>query len=73
MLFRAWETWCDERNYKAGDAGTFGRNLLAAHPDINPNARDSGPGRLWHYKGIGLNPEERDGPVPFGRRLAGLS
>jgi putative DNA primase/helicase len=72
-LYQAWASWCVDRGSKPGDAATFGRNLLAAHPEINPNARGGAPGRPWLYKGIGLKPVEWDGPVPFGKGLAGPS
>jgi putative DNA primase/helicase len=49
-LFRAWQDWCDMHGYKAGPAQVFGRNLLAALPQVRVRGR--APSRF--YEGVGL-------------------
>jgi putative DNA primase/helicase len=72
-LYQAWHAWCDEGGYNAGDTGTFTRNLVAAYPQVRSNGRGSGVGRPRVYKGIGLKPDEDEGPTPLSRRPCGPS
>src|SRR5262249_30270783 len=54
-LFERWQFWCSESGRQAGDAATFGRNLLAAVPGIKQTQpRGDGAGRVPTYTGIRL-------------------
>lgn len=56
-IFNGWKTWCNDRGYKHGNEATFGKNLLAAFPEITGSSRSSQIHRPWQYKGIELRPD----------------
>lgn len=54
-LFAAWRTWCEANGRKeAGTIQTFGRDLLAALPQIRRVRPQVGDERYRGYEGIGL-------------------
>jgi putative DNA primase/helicase len=53
-LFELWRLWCNESGHEAGSVATFGRNLLAAFPEIQSARPREGGGRINNYSGIGL-------------------
>jgi putative DNA primase/helicase len=55
-LFGAWQEWCRRRNKQAGDQGTFGKNLRAAHPHLRDSQPREGGEKVRKYVGISLGP-----------------
>ena len=54
-LYQRWTQWCGKTGREQpGDAGTFGRNLLAAEANIRSSQRRAGEKRVPTYLGIGL-------------------
>jgi putative DNA primase/helicase len=53
-LFEAWRRWCQDSGNEPGSIGTFGRNLLAAFPDVRSSRPRDGEARVLTYLGIGL-------------------
>ena len=53
-LFEAWRVWCDHQGLHAGSSAVFGRELIAAEPQvrtIRPGSRDD---RRRAYRGVRL-------------------
>jgi putative DNA primase/helicase len=53
-LFEAWREWCVGSGHEPGSVSTFGRNLLAAFPEIQSARPREAGNRLNTYAGIGL-------------------
>jgi putative DNA primase/helicase len=68
-LFGHWRMWCAAQGRQhAGDAASFGRDLRAAHPEIEMVQRRTDKGRLRFYRGIRLQADALARMVPpFGR------
>jgi putative DNA primase/helicase len=54
MLFELWRRWCSESGHEPGSMETFGRNLLAAFPEVQSSRPRDGGTRVTVYRGIGL-------------------
>jgi putative DNA primase/helicase len=54
-LFERWREWCADSGHEPGSEPTFGKNLLAAFPEIRSTRPRIGPTRYMEYAGIGLN------------------
>jgi putative DNA primase/helicase len=54
-LFFLWREWCNECGHEPGSAATFGRNLMAAFPEIQSSRPREGSSRVNSYTGIGRN------------------
>jgi putative DNA primase/helicase len=52
-LYFSWKQWCENHGHEPGSTGIFGRNLIAACPDID-TIRENKGNRSWMYQGIGL-------------------
>src|SRR5262249_33337939 len=54
-LFEKWQMWCSKNGReRPGDAATFGRNLLAALPEVKQSQPRDGEKRVPTYVGVGL-------------------
>jgi putative DNA primase/helicase len=53
-LFEAWRGWCTASGHEPGSVSTFGRNLLAAFPEVQSARPREAGSRLNTYAGIGL-------------------
>jgi putative DNA primase/helicase len=53
FLFQEWQGWCEEHGHQPGNDATFGRNLMAAFPQIQ-SGREGTQRRAWLYEGIGM-------------------
>jgi putative DNA primase/helicase len=53
-LFELWRRWCDDSGHEPGSVATFGRNLMAAYPDIRSSRPREAGGRANFYTGIGM-------------------
>lgn len=54
-LYQEWTAWCmGEGRHHAGDAATFGRDLIAAQPGIRSCQPREGRRRKHTYRGIGV-------------------
>ena len=58
-LFLAWREWCTEQGRdRPGTKSSFGRDLKAAHPELNvTQPREEGRQLRRHYQGVRLKPE----------------
>jgi len=52
-LFDDWRLWCDISGHEKGSVATFGRNLMAAFPEIRSSRPRDGGTRINAYLGIG--------------------
>lgn len=57
-LYQAWCYWSDANHSYVGDAGTFGKNLRSAFPEIPKRRLGSGEDRIYVYAGIRLLEEQ---------------
>jgi putative DNA primase/helicase len=53
-LFEEWRGWCNASGHEPGSVATFGRNLMAAFPEVQSARPREAAGRLNSYVGIGL-------------------
>ena len=53
-LFTEWRIWCNDCGHEPGNQATFGRNLMAAYPDVQSIRPREGISRLMTYRGISL-------------------
>jgi putative DNA primase/helicase len=58
-LFLAWREWCTEQGRdRPGTKSSFGRDLKAAHPELNvTQPREEGRQLRRHYQGVRLKPD----------------
>jgi putative DNA primase/helicase len=53
-LYVEWKTWCTDHGYESGNDANFGKNLLAAYPQVNSGRLSRAAGRQYRYVGIGI-------------------
>jgi putative DNA primase/helicase len=53
-LYETWRLWCNESGHEPGSVATFGRNLMAAVPEVQSSRPREGGARVNSYLGIGL-------------------
>jgi len=53
-LFETWRRWCQESGHEPGSLATFGRNLMAAFPEVQSSRPREDGTRVNTYAGIGL-------------------
>ncbi len=53
-LFEVWRSWCTDSGHEPGNVATFGRNLMAAFPEVQSSRPREGGSRVTSYSGIGL-------------------
>ena len=53
-LYANWTVWCEEHGQRAGSREMFGKNLLAAYPELDTGRPGSRGDRQWCYTGIRL-------------------
>ena len=62
-LFDCWKSWCDEKGRKdPGTEQTFGRDLRAVVPSLDPRQPRVGDSRVRVYVGVGL--QDRANGIP---------